>query len=266
MPNINRSKKPLGTITRGKTTRNRLRQTDHFILLYDRSLISSSSGGVVVDLGYGFEAVTTLEMAERFAKVNPALKVVGVEIDPERVENAKPFETELICFRRGGFNVPLMVGESIRYTRAFNVLRQYTESEVESAWNEMLIGMDDGGILLEGTSTPSGGIWVANVLRARSGVCVKEGLVFYSNFNQPLDLNDFKAVLPKNYIHRMLPGERINAFFELWQTALNNTIGEKSWGSQAWFRASVMDLYRLGAAVNPDKKFVNRGFLYVSGL
>lgn len=266
MPTPIRPKKPLGTITRGKTARNRLRQTDHFVLLYDRPLISSSRGGVVVDLGYGFEAVTTLELASRLTKVNPALTVVGVEIDPERVENAKPFETKQIQFRRGGFNVPLKMGETIRYMRAFNVLRQYSEGEVTGAWNEMAIGMDEGGLLLEGTSTPSGGIWVANVLRTCSNAWVKEGLVFYSNFHHPLDLNDFKAVLPKNYIHRMVSGEPINGFFEVWKTALNNTIGEKTWGSQAWFRASVAELARLGAAVNTDKKFVNRGFLFVSEL
>jgi len=266
MPNPNRSIKPLGTITRGKTARNRLRQTDHFILLYDRSLISASSGGVVVDLGYGFEAVTTLEMADRFAKVNQDLTVVGVEIDPDRVENAKPFEMDRIRFRRGGFNVPLLQGETIRYMRAFNVLRQYSESEVIGAWHEMRKGMDEGGLLLEGTSTPSGGIWVANVLRARSGGWKKEGLVFYSNFHQPLDLNDFKAVLPKNYIHRMVSGEQIDQFFELWQIALNNTIGEKTYGSQAWYRASISELARLGAAVKLDKKLIGRGFLLVTDL
>lgn len=266
MPKPIRPKKPLGNITRGKTARNRLRQTDHFVLLYNRSLVSSSLGGVVVDLGYGFEAVTTLEMAERFGRINPDLTIIGVEIDPERVENAKPYETERVHFRRGGFNVPLLKGETIRYMRAFNVLRQYSEDEVVGAWAEMRNGMDEGGMLLEGTSTPSGGIWVANILRFHSGEWVKEGLVFYSNFHSPLDLNDFRAVTPKNYIHRMIPGERVNTFFERWQTALNNTIGKKTWGSQAWFRASVIELARMGAAVKTDKKFVNRGFLIVSDL
>lgn len=255
------SKKPLGLITRGKTTRNRLRQTDHFLLLYDRNLISSLSGSIVVDLGYGFEAVTTLEMAERFWMVNPCLRVVGVEIDPERVLNAKPFESPQLEFRHGGFNIPLHSGETIRYIRAFNVLRQYQEMDVVSSWAEMGNGVIEGGILLEGTSTPSGGIWVANILRFKNKAWEKEGLVFFTNFKQTLDLNDFKAVLPKNLIHRMIPGESIFAFFQTWQSALNNTVGEKAWGNKRWFSAAILEMSRLGVNLSTDKKLISRGFL-----
>jgi len=212
MKNI-RSKKPSGTITRGKTTKNRLRQTDHFLLLYDRNLITSQAESVVVDLGYGFEAVTTLELAEKFWKVNPRLKIIGVEIDLERVEKAKVFENPWLEFRHGGFNIPLRAGETIRLIRAFNVLRQYPEDQVNLAWAEMSKGMVEGGILLEGTSNPSGGIWVANILRYQVKDWTNEGLVFFTNFRQELDLDDFKARLPKNLIHRMIPGERIYGFF-----------------------------------------------------
>ena len=260
MKNIN-SKKPSGAITRGKTTKNRLRQTDHFLLLYDRNLITSQSDSVVVDLGYGFEAVTTLELAEKFWKVNPHLKIIGVEIDLERVEKAKPFESTLLEFRHGGFNIPLRAGETIRFIRAFNVLRQYPEDQVISAWSEMSKGMIDGGILMEGTSNPSGGIWVANILRYKKKNWTSEGLVFFTNFRGELDLDDFKARLPKNLIHRMIPGEMIYSFFENWQTALNVTIGEKSWGDKHWFSAAVSELRRMGINVNTDKKLVNRGFM-----
>src|SRR5262245_26804190 len=115
MPHIRVSKKPEGQPTRGKTASNRLRRVDNFILLYEPSLLSRKDGwfadSMFVDLGYGFEARTTLESATRFRRVNPNLKVLGVEIDKERVEAASRFANEKTFFRMGGFNLPLKDGE-----------------------------------------------------------------------------------------------------------------------------------------------------------
>lgn len=89
------AKKPQGQITRGKTASNRLRRADNFILLYEPSLLTRTDGlfadALFVDLGYGFDPRTTLESVERFRRINPNLKILGVEIDKERVEAALPF-------------------------------------------------------------------------------------------------------------------------------------------------------------------------------
>src|SRR5215210_7975029 len=102
------SKKPLGLPTRGKTASNRLRRVDNFILLYKPSLVTRMDGllahSMFVDLGYGFDARTTLESASRFRKVNPDLKILGVEIDKERVEKALPFADDKPFFRLGGYS------------------------------------------------------------------------------------------------------------------------------------------------------------------
>ena len=118
-----------------------------------------------VDLGYGFEPFTTLESAQRLRKQNPKLPVLGVEIDPERVAMGKPFEDENTFFRLGGFNLPLQQGESARLIRAFNVLRQYEESEWAAPIEQLGQQMIPGGMLLEGTSNPYGSVWTANVIR-----------------------------------------------------------------------------------------------------
>jgi hypothetical protein len=102
MPYIRASKKPephslyspfekrMGQPTRGKTASNRLRRVDNFILLYEPSLLTRTDGpfaqALFVDLDYGFDARTTLESAARFRRVNPDLKILGVEIDKEREE------------------------------------------------------------------------------------------------------------------------------------------------------------------------------------
>src|SRR5574339_499529 len=93
MPYARVSKKPEGQPTRGKTASNRLRRVDNFILLYEPSLLTRTDGlfakSLFVDLGYGFDPRTTLESAARFRRVNPRLKILGVEIDKERVNAAQ---------------------------------------------------------------------------------------------------------------------------------------------------------------------------------
>src|SRR5512133_1381390 len=110
--------KPLGQLTRGKTARNRLRRVDNFLLMVESALIRQMDGpfarACYVDLGYGAEPFTTLESAERLRRLNPSLPVLGVEIDPERVTNAAPYADELTDFRLGGFNLPLLEGETVR--------------------------------------------------------------------------------------------------------------------------------------------------------
>src|ERR1700752_1712494 len=167
------SKEPLGQPTRGKTTSNRLRRVDNFILLYEPSLLTRMDGlfadSMFVDLGYGFDARTTLESAARFRKVNPGLRVLGVEIDKERVEAALPFADEKTFFRLGGFNLPLKDGEHVRLLRVFNVLRQYEEKDFAPAYDRLAHYMRPGGLMVEGTSNPFGSIWVANVVRKTLG-------------------------------------------------------------------------------------------------
>src|SRR5574342_179305 len=169
MPYARSSQKPEGQPTRGKTASNRLRRVDNFILLYEPSLLTRTDGlfadAMFVDLGYGFDARTTLESAARFRRVNSALKILGVEIDKERVETALPFADEKTFFRLGGFNLPLKEDEHVRLIRAFNVLRQYEEKDFAPAYERLAGYILPGGLMIEGTSNPFGSIWVANVAR-----------------------------------------------------------------------------------------------------
>src|SRR5689334_9864918 len=120
--------RPLGQVTRGKTALNRLRQIDVYVGLALSGVLSSGSP-LVVDLGFGAYPWTTLEMFERFLPINPSLRVMGVEIDPERVAAALPYaQPSIIDFRQGGFNVDeVLRGEPVRLIRCYNVLRQYEE-------------------------------------------------------------------------------------------------------------------------------------------
>ena len=90
---------------------------------------------LLVDLGYGASAWTARDLRDCLRKIRPDVRLVGIEIDPERVASAQSAADESLTFIRGGFEVP--TPSSPLLIRALNVLRQYDESEVESAWASM---------------------------------------------------------------------------------------------------------------------------------
>ena len=77
-------------VTRGTTAINRLRRADRWLTGSPRvrAALHSTEAPLVVDLGFGRVPVTTLELAARLRGVAPAVRVVGLEIDPERVAAA----------------------------------------------------------------------------------------------------------------------------------------------------------------------------------
>ena len=261
------SKRPEGQPTRGKTTSNRLRRVDNFLTLYDSRLIQRTDdeflNAFFVDLGYGAEAITTLESARRLRRLNPSLPILGVEIDPERVAVALPHSDARTVFRLGGFNLPLRPGENVRLIRAFNVLRQYEEREFAPAYERLSESVLPEGLMIEGTSDPFGKIWAANVVRKRAAGWAFEALVFSTNFRSGFDPADFQAVLPKNYIQHVVPGEWIYGFFEAWKRAAADTASVKSFGLRQWFAACAEALVSRGYAADLHRKWLTKGWLIV---
>jgi len=274
--------KPIGQPTRGKTAANRLRRVDNFILLHEPALLTRTDGlfadAMFLDLGYGFDARTTLESAQRFRRVNPNLKILGVEIDKERVEAALSFADEKTFFRLGGFNVPLKEGEHVRLIRAFNVLRQYEEKDFVPAYEQLAQHILTGGLMIEGTSNPFGSIWAANLVRRtlesnsslldtrQQAVGVQSGwsfeaLIFSTNFRMGFDVEEFQTILPKNLIHHVVPGEEIYDFFEAWKGSAQETSAMKTYGDKQWFVASAESLSQKGYKINLQKKFLSKGYL-----
>jgi hypothetical protein len=239
---------------------------DNFILLYEPSLLTRTDGlfanSLFVDLGYGFDARTTLESAARFRRINPDLKILGVEIDKERVEAALPYTDENTFFRLGGFNLPLKEGEHVRLIRAFNVLRQYEEEDFVPAYKRLARYVLPGGLMVEGTSNPFGSIWVANLARTKdNGQWTMEALVFSTNFRMGFDVEELKTILPKNFIHRVVPGEPIYDFFEAWKWSAAETAAMKIYGPRQWFIAAAERLAERGYAIAVQRKWLDKGFL-----
>lgn len=199
--------KPQGSITRGTTHPNRLRRADRWFIHVACGYLRSSTAPLVVDLGYGANPVTTAELHQRLARhVRPDIAVLGLEIDPERVQVAKAWAADGLSFARGGFEL----GPAPRPAaaiRAFNVLRQYDEADVAPAWQQMAARLAPGGLILEGTCDEIG----------RRAAWVR-----IDHLGQPLSLtlsthvgsldrpSDLAERLPKALIHRNVPGERIH--------------------------------------------------------
>lgn len=273
------NKKPEGLITRGKTADNRLRRVDNFILLYEPALLSSGgmfADSLFIDLGYGFDPRTTLESAMRFRKLNPNLKILGVEIDKERVLAAQPFADDKTFFRLGGFNLPLQPNEQVRLIRAFNVLRQYKEKDFIPAYERLAEYVLPNGLMIEGTSTPYGQMWVANLVRRVElgnelpkmkigGLDTKdwklEALVFSTNFHTGFEVEEFQTILPKNLIHHVVKGEPIYDFFQDWKNAANETSSTKIFGLKQWFSSAAEKLAQKGYKIDLHRKWLSKGWL-----
>ena len=139
----------LGLPTRGTTNANRLRRVDRWILATQVARLRDCPRPLVVDLGYGASAVTTLELVERLSPEVDRLEVVGLEIDPARVAAvAADRDPPRVDFRVGGFE---LAGLQPVLVRAFNVLRQYDEVSAAQAWDTMRAALGPGGVIVEGT-------------------------------------------------------------------------------------------------------------------
>ncbi|WP_306231846.1 class I SAM-dependent methyltransferase [Agrococcus beijingensis] len=216
--------KPTGRITRGTTGVNRLRRVDRWIAAQPAARVP---GALVVDLGYGASATTSLELHERLARQNPTVEVLGLEIDPERVALAtaelhaaraagperygRAIAAEAkVSFALGGFEVPAPRPPQV--IRAMNVLRQYDEHEVAGHWATMLDRLAPGGLLVEGTSNEVGRVcsWVA--LDAAGPRSLTIALKVDELGSGPMEAPSVVAErLPKALIHRNVAGERVHA-------------------------------------------------------
>jgi hypothetical protein len=207
----------LGVATRGTTAPNRLRRIDRWLVATHARVLTTALDPLVIDLGYGTTPVTTIELASRLRLVRPDVRVVGLEIDPERVAAAAPAaDPPGLEFRRGGFEC---AGLRPCVIRALNVLRQYPEEASAPAWQQLRARLATGGLLIEGTCDELGrlGSWVA---LDPSGPRTLTLAARLSTLDRPATLAER---LPKALIHRNVPGERIHALIEeldaAWQTA-----------------------------------------------
>jgi hypothetical protein len=262
--------RPDGEITRGTTSPGRLRRVDRWITGAQQAALRSRERPLIVDLGFGASPVTTLELYKRVRAVVPDAEVTGLEIDPERVASACRRLAALrasggqlsgLSFAVGGFELPVQRQPVL--VRAFNVLRQYPEERVWTAWSRLRDGLADGGVLVEGTCDEIGrrAVWVtlpahpgpAHPGPARPGAVGEndsapegsrhEALITFSARLASLERPSALAErLPKALIHRNVPGEPVYRFLRDFDRAWDSAAPYSAFGLRQRWLAAVTSL------------------------
>lgn len=234
-------------VTRGTTAINRLRRADRWLTGSPRVRAALNSGGrsdaepVVVDLGYGRLPVTTVEFAARLRTVRPDVRVIGLEIDPERVAAARDAGADRVEFALGGFE---LAGLNPVLVRAFNVLRQYPPDAVADAWRTMRSKLSPEGLIMDGTCDELGRhcSWL---LLDRDGPVSLTLACDPRHIDRPSDLAER---LPKVLIHHNVPGQPVHALLAAADRAWDSVAAQSVFGPRARWQSM---LTRLAAAGVP---------------
>ncbi len=195
-------------------------------------------GGLVVDLGYGANPGTTLELAARLGARHRGIEVVGLEIDPARVVDP----VGDVRFALGGFE---LAGLTPKLVRAFNVLRQYDETQVAPAWALVCSRLAPGGLFLEGTCDELGRrcAWV---------LLDVDGPRTLTLAWDPADVtrpSELAARLPKALIHRNVSGEPVHTLLAAADRAWDEVAPMAVYGPRVRWRAARERLATSGVPV-----------------
>jgi hypothetical protein len=218
-----------------------LRRVDRWIVA--RLLAVGPAAPLVVDLGYGATPITAVELAARLAPLDG--RVVGLEIDPARVAAALPFaDPPRLSFQRGGFE---LAGLRPDVVRALNVLRQYEESAVGSAWSTMTNALAPSGWLVEGTCDELGRLATWALLPARS--TTPESLTLAARLSTLESPASFAERLPKALIHHNVPGEPVHAALQDLDACWQRAAAQSVFGPRQRWMAAVRAYRDLGHPV-----------------
>lgn len=239
--NARRPAAAVGTVTRGTTAPQRLRRVDIWLAARFADQLRTAEDPLVVDLGFGASPVTTVELRSRLvATAGPRVRVVGLEIAPERVAAAQlAANPPSLTFLRGGFE---LAGLSPLLVRAMNVLRQYDEAAVTDAWAMMISSLAPGGAAVEGTCDETGRIatWIT---LDRTG---PRYLTLASDLTALTTPATIAERLPKALIHRNVAGERIHALLDDLAAAWFAAAGHGVFGPTQRWRQAVETLRHAG--------------------
>lgn len=249
---------PIGQVTRGTTGHNRLRRSDRWLVHSSRvrTALQTTSDPLVVDLGYGAKPVTTLELAIRLRQVRADVRVVGLEIDPERVRAGKAAATPGVEFALGGFE---LAGQRPVLVRAFNVLRQYPVEAVHDAWAAMQHRVSAGGLIVDGTCDELGRLCCWVLLDATAPVSLTLACDPFA-IERPSDL---AVRLPKILIHHNVEGQPIHTLLRAADRAWASVAGHGVFGPRVRWRAMLELLVGEGFPVAAPRRSLRDGILTV---
>ncbi|BBX04911.1 SAM-dependent methyltransferase [Mycolicibacterium moriokaense] len=252
---------PVGQLTRGTTGYNRLRRSDRWLVHSPRvrAALLSTAEPLVIDLGYGALPVTTLELAERLRAVRGDVRVIGLEIHPDRVASAQAAGGEGVEFALGGFE---LAGRRPTLVRAFNVLRQYPVDAVAEAWSTMQRQLAPGGLIIDGTCDELGRLCCWVLLDADGPLSLTMACDPFA-IERPSDLAER---LPKVLIHHNVEGQPIHTLLTAADRAWATVAGHGVFGPRVRWRAmldALRDRNFGGFPIDPPRRRMRDGVLTV---
>ena len=198
-------------------------------------LRADPDNALVIDLGFGDNPVTSVELLHRLLRIRPDVEVLGLELDPDRVSHAVPASRPGLRFQRGGFE---LAGHRPVLVRVANVLRQYPEHEVAPAWQRMCRQLAAGGAVVEGTSDEWG-------RRASWVLLDRDGPVSLTLSCRPARLvrpSEVADRLVKALIHHNVPGTAIHALLRSMDAAWDRHAPLAGYGTRQRWQAMCADL------------------------
>lgn len=254
-----------GRATRGRTRVHRLRAVDDYLARCERTLLSRVDGefaqALFVDVGFGDHPGTTLDSARAFRAVHPPLRVLGVELEPQRVAHAQRHADPSTFFRPGGFNLPLQPGETVRLIRVMNVVRGYRPDEVAHIHQVLGESLLPGGLLVEGSTDTPGGVTVAHLMRRTAAGLCREAMLFHTDFTRGFAPRLFRDWLPRDLRRRVKPGEPIHTFFETWMQAWEQARVTPRMDPRQCFPPSIRNLATRTPGIDLDPWLLDHGYM-----
>lgn len=212
---------------RRKTRVGRLKALDRLLLAHHRPLLERRdglwAGAVVVDVGLGMQPWTTVELAEALRQeLAQPPEVVGVDVDPELVTTAHAWARPGVRFDHG--DLGWSAGHA-RVVRALNVLRDRTEGEVPAAHAALGAGVVPGGVVLEGTCSPSGEVGVVHCLRRAAEGLEREALWMWTDGSQGSAPLLFRDRMPRDLRRWVRHDHPLGQLMAAWMDAYRASAG-----------------------------------------
>ncbi|HEC69242.1 MAG TPA: methyltransferase domain-containing protein, partial [Candidatus Omnitrophica bacterium] len=218
---------------------------------------------LIVDVGMGGRgAPTTFDMYRILSKLNPDLKITGIDYNPDNVklaqEKAQKEGIKNISFIKSGFNFHLGKNGKADVITCFNVLMDYERDERLAAIKELGRRLKNKGVLLEGRSDDIGKYISFIIYQLENEVLIRKQIIFCVNLKSLTNPQLFRRILPAEFIGDEL-NWGISSFIEEWEYSnyrfmyLNNP--------KQILKSVAEELRKKNYNVIPDSKLLKRGYV-----
>ena len=79
--------------------------------------------------------------------------------------------------------------------------------------------LEEGGLLIEGTCDPFGRLMAVHLFRRQNLALHHRGVLLAARIDPDFHPTELQAVLPKDLMDKVVPGEPVHAFFSAWRRA-----------------------------------------------